>query len=1017
LPEASRVTGNGNTFTIEGGTVGSGNLFHSFSEFSLPTGLEAHFNNSLEIQNIFTRVTGAKISNIDGLIRANGTANLFFLNPNGIIFGPNARLQIGGSFFTSSAESLLFDSGAEFSASNPTETPLLTLRVPVGLQMGSNPGEIQVNGAGISDTLPTDNLGLSVAPGQTLGFIGGNVTFSGGIATAPSGRIEVGSLRNGIAEIVPLPLGYKLQYDALASEFQDIQLLAGASLFSPSLFVNPDSEIQITGRSLNLNASQIASVTSQEANGTPINIRTSESVQMGGTLNTIFPYSSWIVTQVGENATGSGGDIAIASPKIALSDGAKIQTISEGSGNAGNIAIAAPESLEIIGFAIPPNLVTDPTQITNEILFAQYTNSRISSENYASGAGGNVRVSTGNLTAGGGGQIATLVGVDATGKGGEITVDADTIAADGVLFFNPIAFSGIGSYTLGNGVGGDVNLVARQVNLNNGAEIFSWSQGTQPGGNLRANISESFVATEVNPLAPLLFSGLVTYTIGEANSGNLELSADRISLLNGGKIATVALITQLSNNPTSQVPAGNSGDVTVTADTIQLSSTSFLQPESSSLIATIMLGSGNAGDVSVVTRQLSITEGATVASSSVASFLGLGLPLPGAGSGNGGNVTVQASELIEVLGENPFYPQNSFLGALSVGTGNTGNVFVSSPRILLKDGGSIFSSTTATGNSGQLRVEAGDIRIEGVTPRGTVSQLGANAIVFPEEFQQIYFLPALPTGNTGTVIVNADRITLSDGGTLSVQHPGTGNAGTLQVNVDRLTLDRGGNINATTAFGFGGNVELHVADSLQLSNGSQITVAALGDLGDGGNLQIDSDTIAALSQSQISANAVGGNGGNINIRTDGLFLSPNSQITASSQFGLDGEIAIKTPDATSADGLVDLSAEFSDPSGQIVAGCAADEGNQLIVTGRGGLPEDPTQPFMGSTIWHDLRPVPNLADLDKLSDRSSLPQPSQQRDRTPPVVEAKGWTRNSQGHLVLTAASPNPDLFIPHFCR
>ena len=213
---------------ISGGAMRGGNLFHSFEQFSVPTGRAVLFNNGLEIQNIITRVTGSSISNIDGLIRANGTANLFLLNPNGIIFGPNASLNIGGSFLASTASSLNFADGTQFNATAPQTAPLLSVSVPLGLQFGGNAGSIQVQGNGQGVRTTTDlidtNVGLRVQPNQTLALVGGDVALSGGTLKTAGGRIELGSATgSGRVSLTPTNKGFSLSYDSVPT-FGNINL-------------------------------------------------------------------------------------------------------------------------------------------------------------------------------------------------------------------------------------------------------------------------------------------------------------------------------------------------------------------------------------------------------------------------------------------------------------------------------------------------------------------------------------------------------------------------------------------------------------------------------------------------------------------------------------------------------------------------------------------------------------------------------------------------------------------------
>ena len=166
----TNVTGaDGRNFTIDGGAQVGGNLFHSFRDFSVPTGGSAFFNNGGDINNIINRVTGGNFSNIDGLLRANGAANLFLINPAGIVFGPNARLDIGGSFMGTTASGLLFADGAEFGVLDGSGTPLLTVNQPVGLRFRGNEGgivnrSVHVDGTGA-------RVGLRVPDGQSLSLI------------------------------------------------------------------------------------------------------------------------------------------------------------------------------------------------------------------------------------------------------------------------------------------------------------------------------------------------------------------------------------------------------------------------------------------------------------------------------------------------------------------------------------------------------------------------------------------------------------------------------------------------------------------------------------------------------------------------------------------------------------------------------------------------------------------------------------------------------------------------------
>ncbi|EDX71386.1 filamentous haemagglutinin family N-terminal domain protein [Coleofasciculus chthonoplastes PCC 7420] len=164
---------------IEGGAIREANLFHSFQEFNIEAGQRVYFANPVGIERIFSRVTGNNPSAILGTLGVNGGANLFFLNPNGIIFGENAQLDIQGSFVASTANSVGFEDGSSFSATHPEDSSLLTISVPLGLQYGQEPPAGVVNGGN-----------LALPEGENLTLVGGTVVNSGQIS-APGGTISL----------------------------------------------------------------------------------------------------------------------------------------------------------------------------------------------------------------------------------------------------------------------------------------------------------------------------------------------------------------------------------------------------------------------------------------------------------------------------------------------------------------------------------------------------------------------------------------------------------------------------------------------------------------------------------------------------------------------------------------------------------------------------------------------------------------------------------------------------------
>ena len=425
---------------IKGGATRGSNLFHSFTEFNVGEGRGADFVNPDSIDNIITRVTGNNISNIFGKLGVLGNANLFLINPNGIIFGEGARLDISGSFYGSTAESILFSDKVEFSATNP-QTSILTINVPIGLGLGNNPGVI------INQSTANNSNGLEVKPEANLTLVGGDIKFDGGQVTAPGGRVELGGL--SAAGIVTLKENGSLSFPQNV-ERADITLTNAAEIDvraevgegdAGAIKIVASGDITIQGQSPNSSRSRINSI-------------------------------------VGTKAEGNAGEINVVTANLSLTDGGRINVSTFGKGNAGAITITASGNILVAGEDTKKN----PSGILSEV-----SNSRT-----AVGNAGNIEILSTNLSLIEGGRITT--GTFRRGDAGDITITAQgNILIQGEnKKGNP---SGILSNVRRKGVGnaGGISINTNNLSITQGGVITTGTEGQGDAGKITIVAKENIL--------------------------------------------------------------------------------------------------------------------------------------------------------------------------------------------------------------------------------------------------------------------------------------------------------------------------------------------------------------------------------------------------------------------------------------------------------------------------------------------------------------------------------------------
>ncbi|BAZ18090.1 filamentous hemagglutinin outer membrane protein [Calothrix sp. NIES-4071] len=799
LPNSSSVTVQGNTSIIEAGTTQGNNLFHSFKEFSVKNSSKAFFNNAANIQNIITRVTGQSTSNINGIIKANGGASLFLINPNGIIFGENAKLEIGGSFIGSTANAIQFGNLGTFSATNPLEpTPLLTINRSALLFSQVQASLIESNSVAPSGNNPSNAFtatGLRVPDGKSLLLVGADVNINNGGLYAFGGRVELAGLAGtGIVALNKNGDNFSLSFPNVNKS--DVSLSNNATV---NVRAGNDGSIAINAHNLILTGSSQLLAGIQNGLGTDNGKSGNIDINTTGTIS--FTNSD-IFNNVEANTLGYGGDINIKTNILKLEDGADVSAITFGAGTGGDLKIYA-DKIEVIG---------------------------ASNDGYSS-------------------RIITKAESTATGAAGNLTIKTN------------------------------------QLLIQNGGQVDALTFGAGRSGDLKINATSSIELTGINTVDNRFPSGLFVEqgTKGATgNAGSLTINTPVLRVLNGANISA------------STFGAGNSGDLKIDADKIEVIGTS--SSGSASIINTEAgaTATGAAGNLTIKTNQLLTQNGGQINAITL-------------GAGRGGDLKIDATSLIEAIGINNVdnkYSSGLFVQQETKGaTGNAGNLTINTPVLRVLDGANVSASTFGSGAGGNLKIDARIIEVIGASSNSSSSKITAQANLNA-------------TGAAGDLTIKTNQLLTQNGGQISASTFGAGAGGDLKIDATSLikligvnivdsTFPSGLFVGQNTKGGTGNAGSLTINTSvLQVLDGANVNASTLG-AGTAGDLKIDATSSVELRSVNMvdssfssglfvqSTEGATGNAGNLTIKTNQLLVQDRARIaTRSVGTGTAGNLTI-----------------------------------------------------------------------------------------------------------------------------
>jgi filamentous hemagglutinin family protein len=788
------VTQSGSIYTIMGGTrPGNGpNLFHSFDRFSVGTGDTARFSGSTGIQNILSRVTGGQQSLIDGRLQSTiPGANLYLLNPSGVLFGPNARLNVRGSFHVSTADYLRLADGATFSA-HLGEKSTLTIASPVAFGfLGSMPAPITIQSSA-----------LEVSEGRALSVIGGDVQIVEGTLTAPSGRIQLVSVASpGEVHFSSLESAPNLQVDSFTRlgrlELSQGTLIDASGLGEPGSG-GPGGTVLIRSGRLLVDRSTIQTFTlgAMDGAGLGIDLRVTESIDLAG-QGTLSGLASATL------GAGRAGDIYVKAGKITVTGGAQILGTTAGGGQGGNMTVIAEDALVLAG-------------ASSDGVFP----SALATNTLDKGHAGNLFVSAPTVTVDGG-IIQALTTAD--GDAGAITLQTDSLSLTGGAQISSSSSATdlrTGQLQVARGQGGDMTITATRGITIAGRDSAGFPSGLFTDTDGSGNAGHMSIST---PVLQMNGGRITSATHGDGRAGDLVIEVGSLTLAGGAQIASASGVQQ--DDGTIRVGSGRGGNLTIMAregitiagrdpksvpSTISATtfgsgnagnifiSASALSVEGVRGVQAGTSGSGQAGDIEVKVGNLSLTGGASIDTGT-------------ADTGRGGNVRITATDLISISGRDS-EGLRSGIASETLGPGRGGDIALQAQRIALSDGG-VTARSTGSGAAGTIRIQAGDtFASQGGTVTTAAEQSGGGQIelrggrLVQLRDSEVTTSVRGGGGDAGNLTVDAPFIVAS--GSQVVAQAFGGRGGNIQLTADVFLADPATQVSASSTLGISGSVDI-----------------------------------------------------------------------------------------------------------------------------------------------------------------------------------------------------------------